>query len=641
MARRIREFDWSTTPLGPVFGWPQSLKSAVDLTVANGFGMIVLWGPDLIQIYNDGYRQVMDAQHPAGLGQPTRECWPEVWHINEPIYRRIWAGETVTFEDALYPLVRHGTLEDVWFTLTYSPLRDEAGAVAGVLVTLFETTERIRSEAARLRAQSRQAFMLRLSDALRPLQDPGEVQATACRLVAERLGVERAYYAEVDHTRNLFVVERDHVLAGAASAVGEHPFEVFPQPLMALRSGRPMICDDVETSPVFSDSQRPAYAALGIRAFICVPLIKAGVLVATVTAASAEPQVWPPGAAGDLQEVAERTWEAVERARAETAVREAEARSRQLLEGLAQAVWETNAEGLVVTDSPSWRAYTGQSREEWLGRGWLNAVHPEDREDVARRWAEALEAGREPDSEFRLRTARGEWRWTNGRATPIRDADGAIVKWLGMNIDIHGRRAAEGRQQILLAELQHRTRNMLAVIRSIASRTSETSEDLETFLAHFQGRLAAMARTQTATSRSADVSVDLAELLHDEFLSMAAQENQVDISGPDVRLKGKAAESLSLGLHELATNALKYGALSTSHGRVSVRWKVTGRREKSLQLTWRESGVRMLDLSPTRVGFGRRLLEQALAYELGAETRLEFRPGGLIAEIRMPLDPPA
>ncbi|MCR5874811.1 PAS domain-containing protein [Phenylobacterium sp. J426] len=341
---------------------------------------------------------------------------------------------------------------------------------------------------------------------------------------------------------------------------------------------------------------------------------------------------------GDLQEVAERTWEAAERARAETALREAETRARQLLEGLAQAVWETDPAGVIVTDSPSWRAYTGQSLDEWLGYGWLDAVHPDDRTHAETQWRAAVAADRDVDAEFRIRRADGSWRWTNVRATPIRDSDGAILKWVGMNIDVDGRRAAEGRQKILLAELQHRTRNMLAVVRGIASRTSETSEDLESFLAHFQGRIAAMARTQTATSRSADVSVDLAEMLHDEFLSVAAQENQVDLGGPEVRLTGKAAETLSLGLHELATNALKYGALSTPRGRVSVRWRVKGRKDKTLVLTWKESGVPMLDLAPTRMGFGRRLLEQAFAYELGAQTTLDFRPGGVVAQIAIPLD---
>lgn len=127
----------------------------MDLLLASEFPMVALWGPELVQIYNDGYRGIMAGKHPEGLGQPTRECWPEVWHINEPIYERVRAGETLTFEDKLFPITRHGYLEDAWFKLSYSPLRDEGGGIAGVLVTVFETTERHRAEAAREEAERR------------------------------------------------------------------------------------------------------------------------------------------------------------------------------------------------------------------------------------------------------------------------------------------------------------------------------------------------------------------------------------------------------------------------------------------------------------------------------------------------------
>lgn len=120
MARRVREYDWSATPLGPSQTWPQNLRTTVDL-LPSGFGTVALFGPELIQIYNDAYRALMGGKHPAGLGQPTRNCWPEVWHIHAPIYDRVRAGETVTFEDALYPITRTAGLEDAWFTLTYSP----------------------------------------------------------------------------------------------------------------------------------------------------------------------------------------------------------------------------------------------------------------------------------------------------------------------------------------------------------------------------------------------------------------------------------------------------------------------------------------------------------------------------------------
>ncbi|MBM6595610.1 PAS domain-containing protein [Microvirga pudoricolor] len=140
MRTLIRRHDWAETPLGPIETWPSGMRTTIDLVLGNGFPMVVLWGSELIQIYNDGYAAILGNKHPAGLGRPTREVWPEVWHINKPIYDRVWKGETCTFEDALYPLSRGGVLTNAWFTLTYNPVWDDRGAVAGIQVTIFETT---------------------------------------------------------------------------------------------------------------------------------------------------------------------------------------------------------------------------------------------------------------------------------------------------------------------------------------------------------------------------------------------------------------------------------------------------------------------------------------------------------------------
>ena len=146
MKGRCRTFDWASNALGPVEQWPQSLRTIVGSLLDSRFPNIVLWGPDLIQIYNDGYREVMGSKHPAGLGMRTRECWPEAWGFNAPIYEKVFAGQSEFFEDVLIPISRYGTLEDTYFTISYSPLRDETHAVAGVLVTLLETTARVAAK---------------------------------------------------------------------------------------------------------------------------------------------------------------------------------------------------------------------------------------------------------------------------------------------------------------------------------------------------------------------------------------------------------------------------------------------------------------------------------------------------------------
>jgi PAS domain S-box-containing protein len=135
---------------------------------------------------------------------------------------------------------------------------------------------------------------------------------------------------------------------------------------------------------------------------------------------------------------------------AEKALRESEGRFRALVEPFAQSTWEADAEGMRVVDSPSWRAYTGQTLDECLGEAWANAIHPDDREAAMQKWREALRSGSLFDAEYRLRTVRGEWRWTYGRAAPLRETDGSIRKWVGMNVDISTRKEAES---ALAAEL--------------------------------------------------------------------------------------------------------------------------------------------------------------------------------------------
>src|SRR5687768_4864979 len=166
MRALCRATDWAATPLGPVAAWPAALRVAAGVTLASAFPGIVLWGTELIQLYNDGYVRFMGVKHPGGLGISNRECWPEVWEFNEPIYRRVLAGETVYLEDQLYRLLRRGPAEppdDVYITLCYSPALDERGEVGGVIVTLIDTTDQVagrRWQAALAESEARHRLAL-------------------------------------------------------------------------------------------------------------------------------------------------------------------------------------------------------------------------------------------------------------------------------------------------------------------------------------------------------------------------------------------------------------------------------------------------------------------------------------------------
>jgi PAS domain S-box-containing protein len=164
MSRVCRAMDWAATPLGPIESWPQSLRTAAGMVIGSAFPSIVLWGPDLIQVYNDGYIAVHGAKHPWALGRPTREVWPEVWHLNEPLFERALAGETVALESAPYSLSRRGPQEppdDVYVDLSFSPIPDETGSVGGVLVTLIDVTAAVENR--RLQAEQQRLLAAALA----------------------------------------------------------------------------------------------------------------------------------------------------------------------------------------------------------------------------------------------------------------------------------------------------------------------------------------------------------------------------------------------------------------------------------------------------------------------------------------------
>ncbi len=147
MGALMRSTNWSKTPLGPVASWPQSLRTSVSIMLASGFAIVVAWGPEFIFLYNDRYRPVLGTKkHPRALGTAAAQIFPEVWDFIGPLFEKTRAGETVAVDDLLIPLDRFGYLEECFFTLSYSPIRDESGGVGGMLAIVAETTERVQGD---------------------------------------------------------------------------------------------------------------------------------------------------------------------------------------------------------------------------------------------------------------------------------------------------------------------------------------------------------------------------------------------------------------------------------------------------------------------------------------------------------------
>ena len=323
---------------------------------------------------------------------------------------------------------------------------------------------------------------------------------------------------------------------------------------------------------------------------------------------------------------------------AETDLRRGESRLRTIAHLVPDLLWSSGTDGTVDWLNKRWTDYTGQVPGTAIGAGWLEVIHPEERAAFGKAYFEAAHNGEPYRNEHRLRALGGEYRWFRINAQAI-EFESEGMKYFGAATEIDGFKRADDRQRLLVAELQHRVKNIMAVVRSISGRSLETSGTLEEFSAHFSGRLDALARTQGVIARRGDEGVELEDLVRDEIAASApVNEERVRVFGPPVMLKDKAAEVFALSLHELATNAVKYGALSVPAGRVSIEWRLMNTSEgRRLSLEWRESGVPVLISHPKRTGFGRDLIEQGLPYDLDAVTSLDFAPGGVRCTVELPL----
>lgn len=322
-------------------------------------------------------------------------------------------------------------------------------------------------------------------------------------------------------------------------------------------------------------------------------------------------------------------------------VREQEERFRLLATTIPQLVFTTFADGDRTWPSPQWIDYTGVGFEESLGQGWLEAIHPDDRELTRAGWHEAVATG-EYYVEHRVWSlADGEYRWHQTRARPL---SGSVVpaEWIGTMTDIHDLRTVKDRQVVLLAELQHRTRNLLGVVQALARQTMKKSSSMEVFNEAYEERLGALSRVQSMLAELDHGDVSLRALVDAELVAHgdgATHTDKITTDGPDVFLAPTAAQALALGIHELATNAVKYGALAHSEGKLAVTWSLTRQgRQDVATIEWHESGVPMPEPGASgRRGYGTELITRALPYQLKAKTKLIYGPEGVRCTIAVPV----
>ncbi|THD64281.1 HWE histidine kinase domain-containing protein [Phenylobacterium sp.] len=324
-----------------------------------------------------------------------------------------------------------------------------------------------------------------------------------------------------------------------------------------------------------------------------------------------------------------------EREEAEARVRASEERFRALVNATSDVVYRM---------SPNWR-----EMRQLDGRGFLADTEspsiawideyllPEDQPHILAAIDEAIRERRPFHLEHRVRSSDGSVGWTSSRAVPLFADDGAILEWFGAASDVTARKQAEEHLRLVVNELNHRVKNTLAMMQALGAQTFRNADDLEQAQDKFTGRITALARASDLLTGERGVGAALRDVIERAMEGYFARDaGRYDIEGPRVELSSKTALSLAIALHELATNALKYGAWSVAAGRVVIAWsRAEGER---LHLEWRETGGPPV-AAPTARGFGSRLIERGLAAELSGEVRLVFDPAGLICRVDAPLHP--
>jgi signal transduction histidine kinase len=522
----MRAHDWSKSPLGPPEAWPKPLMLVVELLLNSTFPMFVAWGPELGLIYNDAYSEILGSKHPAALGARYQDIWSEIWSDIAPLIDRAMAGEASYRENMPLIMNRHGYDERAWFTFSYSPVRGEGGAVEGMFCAIAETTLQAR-------AGQRHAFRLTLEHRLRDLADPLAVMATATEALGRELGVSRVGYGEIDDAE-------EYVTVGHSWALGEEPeypsryrLDAFDDAIMTeVREGRPLVINDVATDPRAVHS-RAGFAEFGTEAIVVVPLIKKGHFTAVLYVHDTKPRRWNDDVAV-IAEVADRTWAAVVRARAEAVLRENEQQLRQLNESLERQVSLTLAERKLLADVVEdtdllihvvdrdyrWLAINRAAAKEFArvfavrkpkaGDSMLDllAKRPVQLEGVKSRWSRAL-AGEEFVEINRVDEVGGRQRSYEMRFRSLRNEKGIVVGAYQFVQDVTERLSEQARLNEAEAALMQ-----LQKMEAVGRLTGGIAHDFNNLLGAIVGSLDLIRRKPedlARVKRFADAGLEAAE----------------------------------------------------------------------------------------------------------------------------------
>lgn len=311
-----------------------------------------------------------------------------------------------------------------------------------------------------------------------------------------------------------------------------------------------------------------------------------------------------------------------------------EGRYRTLVNSMSDIVWVTDAEGNIREPKQAWSDLTGMQWPDYARRGWLRSIHEDDIGALI-----PLRDGEPHDADFRLWSAQaGDWRWYRSRAVPLKGPDGRVAEWITTMSDVHEPKLARERSEIIIGEARHRLKNLVTIIEALAKSSRRASDsgnaELDAYMGRFLGRLHTLGTAADLVLAGKHVDID-AETLIRATLAPFMQEgiSRFTITGPRLSLSEATGGGLALAVHELATNAIKYGALSNGAGTVSIDWTVRPASDgDNVVFTWKERGGPAA-AEPNGQGFGLRVIKSVPAREKNGDVQIEYPSDGLYCRI--------
>ena len=480
MGDRIRAFDWATTPLGDVQSWPSPLKTLVRVMLAAKQPMFVAWGPDLTMLYNDGYVELLGSKHPDALGAPFMRVWAEIREDLQPLVDQVYAGEPVHMDDITLMVDREGRSPEAHFAFSYTPVYDDDGEIRGFFCPCAETTGQVLAE-------RRQGFRLTLEESLRGLDDPEAIIGTAVDALGRHLGVNRVGYGEVQ-ADGTSVVLATGFTDSVAPIAGTFQLRDFGEASISRqRGGETSHSDDVLADPAFDAAP---WTAIDTRAFVSVPMLRDGDLAASLFVNGREPRRWTADEVALVEGVAARVWDAVERARAERALRDSEAHLTGIFQQTGAGFAELDADGRFLSVNGRFCAMAGRRSEELLRLRMRDITYPDDRAVSEAALRQAAAAGEPATVEKRLLRPDNTTLWVANTKSAIAAVAGRRTV-LVVAIDIEERKTAERAlgdakvaaeeanvaKSTFIANMSHELRTPLSAIIGYSEMMLEEVED--------------------------------------------------------------------------------------------------------------------------------------------------------------------